>query len=57
MAEITREVLQNRIAEYEQLEQDALAQANAAHGALVALRELVQVLDVPADFVAQPVSE
>lgn len=55
MATITQQVLLNRLAEFEQREQQAIADANAAHGAIIALQELLQVLDLPDDFVAQPV--
>lgn len=57
MAEITREVLMNRLAEMEQREQQAIADANAAHGAIVVLTELLQVLDLPTEFVAESVTE
>ena len=55
MSPITRQVLLSRLAEFEQREQQAIADANAAHGGIIALRELLQVLDLPDDFVVQPV--
>lgn len=53
MTTITQQVLLNRLAEYERREQQAIADANAAHGAIIALQELQQVLALD-DFVAQP---
>lgn len=57
MAPITQQVLLNRLAEFEQREQQALADANAAHGAIIVLRELLQVLElvdeVPVDGAAE----
>lgn len=45
MATITRQLLVERLVEYERREQQALADANAAHGAMVALRGLLEIVD------------
>lgn len=46
MATITRQLLVERLMEYERREQQALADANAAHGAQVALRGLLEIVDL-----------
>lgn len=42
---ITRSELEARRAEYERQEQQALADANAAHGAIVAIESLLSLFD------------